>query len=101
VNSQGVEGPSALDNIVEFPTIGWLGPSCNSDNPQPKSDGMPAQGQNLLPRYASVMEELARIPDAKGAQPPRRFMIDEMTVSTNGRRLARSTSVTGRHGRRG
>jgi hypothetical protein len=25
-----------------------------------------AMGQNLLPRYASVMEELARIPDAKG-----------------------------------
>jgi hypothetical protein len=56
--------------------------------------------QNLLPRCASVMEELARIPDAKGAQPPRRFMIDEMTASTNGRRFARSTSVTGRHGRR-
>jgi hypothetical protein len=29
------------------------------------------------------------------------LVIDEMTASTNGRRFARSTSVTGRHGRRG
>jgi hypothetical protein len=38
-------------------------------------------GQNLLPRYASVMEELARIPDAERAQPPRRFVIDERAMS--------------------
>jgi hypothetical protein len=32
-----------------------------------------AVGQNLLPRYATAMEELARRPDAKGRKPPRRF----------------------------
>src|SRR5271169_1565077 len=36
----------------------------------------------------------------QGTQPPRRFLIDEMTTSTNGKRCARSTPESRRHGRR-
>jgi hypothetical protein len=36
----------------------------------------------------------------QGTQPLRRFLIDEMTVSTIGKHHARSTPETGRHGRR-
>jgi hypothetical protein len=37
---------------------------------------MSASGQFLPPSLATAMEELASTPDAKGTQPPCRFLID-------------------------
>jgi hypothetical protein len=56
-------------------------------------------GQFLPPSLATAMEELASTSDAK-AQPLCVLLIDGMSVAIKGKHHARSTSVTGRHGRR-
>jgi hypothetical protein len=57
-------------------------------------------GQLLPPNLTTAMEELASTPDAEAQQPVCILLIDLMTVAIKGTRRARSTSVTGRHGRR-
>jgi hypothetical protein len=52
---------------------------------------------NFRDRHGRTCSKTGR----QDTQPLRRLLIDEMTASTNGRRFARSTSITGRRGRRG
>jgi hypothetical protein len=54
----------------------------------------------MPPTFTIAMGELASTPDAKARNRCRRFLFDEIPISTIGKHRARSTPETGRQGRR-